>query len=402
MLGRVVVVGASLAGLRAVEALRRHGHAGAIVWLGAEAHLPYDRPPLSKQFLRGQWAAERLGLRRDKGYDELSVELRLGVRATALDASNKRITLGDGSTVDYDGLVIATGASARHLPFGHGLAGVHVLRTLDDATAICEALVARPRVCVVGAGFIGLEVAASCRELGLQVTAIETLPLPLANKLGERMARLIAALHAERGVDLRCGISVVGLHGDTRVEGVELSDGSTVQAELVVVGVGVRPSIEWLHDSGLALGDGVLCDATCAASAADVVAAGDVARWNNPLFGESMRVEHWSNAGEMANHAVTKLLAGPEFVEPFKPVPYFWSDQYDLKIQFAGSVRADDEIAIIEGSERDRKLLALYGREGRVTGVLALNRPAQLVRYRRLLADGLSWQAAVASAQPKA
>jgi NADPH-dependent 2,4-dienoyl-CoA reductase/sulfur reductase-like enzyme len=404
MLRRVVVVGASLAGLRAVEALRRQDYAGEVVWLGAEVHPPYDRPPLSKQLLRGEWSAERAFLRRDTDYDELSVDLRLGVRATALDAANKRITLGDGSTLDYDGIVIATGASARRLPFGQGLSGVHVLRTLDDAIAICAALQARPRVCVVGAGFIGLEVAASCRLLGLDVCAIEPLPLPLANKVGTRMAQLIAALHIERGVDLRCGTSVVDLHGDGHVETVRLSDGSTIQADLVVVGIGVQPSIQWLEGSGLALGDGVLCDATCAASAPDVVAAGDVARWHNPLFGESMRVEHWSNAGEMATHAVKRLLGGPEFIEPFKPVPYFWSDQYDLKIQFAGSVRPDDQIAIVEGTQQDRKLVALYGREGRVTGVIALNRPAQLVRYRRLLADGMSWEAGLAQtqAQPKA
>lgn len=383
---RIVVVGASLAGLRCAEALRREGFAGELLLLGAEAHAPYDRPPLSKQVLRGQWPAERTRLRPDPAAPDL--QLKLGVSALGLDCARRQLKLSDGSHLAYDGLAIATGASPRHLPFGHDLAGVHVLRTLDDALALHAQLAAKPRVCVIGAGFIGLEVAASCRELGLSVHVIEPLPLPLVTKLGPRLARLIAELHRDHGVDLRCGQTVAALEGAGRLERVRLADGTVFDADVAVVGVGVTPNIEWLRGSGLALGDGVICDATCATSVPDVVACGDVARWPNPRFGVEMRVEHWSNAVEMSAHAARRLLGGVAFSEPFAPVPYFWSDQYELKIQFAGVARSDDEIVFVEGSEQERRGVALYGRAGKLTAALTLGRPAQLVRYRAAIAQG--------------
>ena len=318
---RIVVVGASLGGLRCAEALRREGFAGELALVGAEAHLPYDRPPLSKQVLRGQWPAERTRLRAGEDLGALDLQLKLGVRALQLDPTRRCIALDDGSELAYDGLVIATGATPRRLPFGHELAGVHVLRTLDDALALRDALAAKPRVCVIGAGFIGLEVAASCRELGLPVHVIEPLPLPLVTKLGPRLAQLIAGLHVDHGVDLRCGQSVAALEGADRLERVRLSDGSAIDADVVVVGIGVTPNVEWLGGSGIALGDGVICDATCATSLPDVVAIGDCARWPNPRFGVEMRVEHWSNAVEMSAHAARRLLGGVAFAEPFAPVP---------------------------------------------------------------------------------
>lgn len=388
---RIAVVGASLAGLRAAEALRREGWDGELALIGEEPHAPYDRPPLSKELLRGEWAPPRLDLRRGQGLAELGLDLRLGVRARALDASARRIALSDGSELEYDGLVIATGAVARALPFGAGMSGVHVLRTLDDALAIAGELAARPRVCVIGAGFIGLEVAASCRKLGLSVTAVEPQGLPLLDKLGAPMALRVAQLHRDHGVDLRCGVLAQGLEGGDRVERVRLSDGSAVQAELVVAGIGVRPAVEWLHGSGIALDDGVVCDATCAASLPDVVAAGDVARFEHARLGRPVRIEHWSNAVEMASHAARRLLRGAELGTPFTPVPYFWSDQYDVKIQFAGDLRADDELALLEDAPHERKLVALFGRAGRVSGVLTWNRAPQLIRYRRAIGDGLSW-----------
>jgi NADPH-dependent 2,4-dienoyl-CoA reductase/sulfur reductase-like enzyme len=399
MLGRVVVVGASLAGLRTVEALRREGFDGELTLIGEEAHAPYDRPPLSKQVLRGEWEPERIRLRGAEDLAALALDLRLDVRAASLDGARRRLALSDGTELAYDGLVIATGATPRTLPFGRGLGGVHVLRTLDDGLALRRALQARPRVCVIGAGFIGLEVAASCRALGLEVTAVEPLPLPLAPKLGVRMARSLFALHADHGVTLRCGLSVAALEGDKNIERVRLSDGTVVDADLVVVGIGVRPNTEWLAGSGVQLDNGVMCDPTCATSLPDVVAAGDVACWDNPRFGELQRVEHWTNAVEMASHAARRLLAGPSFGEAFAPVPYFWSDQYDVKLQFAGSVRADDELELVEDDQQGHKLAALYGRSGRLTGVLTWNRPAQLVRYRKRIAEGTSWQAALAEAR---
>jgi 3-phenylpropionate/trans-cinnamate dioxygenase ferredoxin reductase component len=399
MMRRVAVVGASLAGLRAIETLRREGFDGEIALIGEEAHAPYDRPPLSKELLRGAWEPPRLDLRRGQGLDDLAVELRLGVRAVSLDPGARRIALSDGDTLTYDGLVIATGAAARALPFERGLAGVHVLRTLDDALAIRRELAARPRVCVVGAGFIGLEVAASCRMLGLSVTAVEPQALPLLDRLGVTMAGCVAELHRDHGVELRCGVLATGLEGGSRVERVRLSDGSAVEADLVVAGIGVRPATEWLRGAGLALADGVVCDATCAASLPDIVAAGDVARFAHARAGEALRIEHWSHAVEMANHAARRLLAGPSFSEPFTPVPYFWSDQYDVKIQFAGRLAGDDELAVIEQASDARKLVALFGRAGRLTGVLTWNRPQMLVRYRRAIADGLAWDTALAQAR---
>ncbi len=395
---RIVVVGASLAGLRAVEALRREGYEGALTLVGEEPHAPYDRPPLSKQVLRGEWGEDRLDLRRGAGLEELELDARLGVRATGLDGRAREVQLADGSRLPYDGLLIATGARARRLPLGEGLSGVHVVRTLEDATALRDALVAGPRVCVIGAGFIGLEVAASCRALGLSVTAIEGLPLPLVNKLGVPMAAAVADLHRAEGVDLRCGVTVAAIEGDGRVERVRLSDGAAIDADLLVMGVGVAPNVEWLQGSGIELDDGVLCDARCATALPDVVAAGDVARWPNALFDETMRVEHWTHAVEQANAAVQRLLRGAEATEPFAPAPYFWSDQYNVKVQFAGRAREGDELQVIEGSVEARKLVALYGREGRVTGVLTWNRPPKLIAYRRQIAQGLSWADAVSSA----
>jgi 3-phenylpropionate/trans-cinnamate dioxygenase ferredoxin reductase component len=396
---RIVVVGASLAGLRAAEALRREGFDGALALVGEEPHPPYDRPPLSKELLRGEWEPPRIDLRRGKGLAELALELRLGAIAVALDAQARCIRLADGDELTYDGLVIATGAVPRSLPFGAGMHGVHVLRTLDDALAIRAELAARPRVCVVGAGFIGLEIAASCRRLGLAVTAVEPQGLPLLDKLGEPMARCIAELHRDHGVDLRCGVLAAAFEGNARVERIRLSDGSTVEADLVVVGIGVRPATDWLLGSGLALDDGVVCDATCATSLPDVVAAGDVARFHHVGAGAALRIEHWSHAVEMASHAARRLLGGTSFREPFTPVPYFWSDQYDVKLQFAGRLAPGDELALIEHAPQARKLVALFGRAGRLTAVLTWNRAPVLVRYRRAIADGLAWDDALAQAR---
>jgi 3-phenylpropionate/trans-cinnamate dioxygenase ferredoxin reductase subunit len=415
MLRRIVVVGASLAGLRAVEALRRDGFDGELCLIGAEPHLPYDRPPLSKQILRGEFEPAKIALRSEADLRDLALELRLGVRATALDGARGTLALSDGSEVAYDGMLIATGAAARALPFGgtapalrggasfgQDLAGVHLLRSLDDALAIRAELAARPRVCVIGAGFIGLEVAASCRKLGLSVSAVELLSLPLINKLGARMAAELTALHQRNGVEFYTGVGVAGWLGKARVERVLLSDGRSIEADLVVIGVGVRPETAWLAGSGVQIGDGVLCDATCATALPNVVAAGDVARWHDARLGTSLRVEHWTHAVEMANHAVQRLLAGPSFVQPFTPVPYFWSDQYDVKLQFAGSAHEGDTLEVIESAPLDGKLVALYGRAGRLVGALTWNRPAQLVRYRRQIAQGAAFDAVVQQARTPA
>jgi 3-phenylpropionate/trans-cinnamate dioxygenase ferredoxin reductase subunit len=397
---RIVIVGASLAGLRAAETLRTDGFSGSVVLVGDEPHRPYDRPPLSKQVLTGAWPPERTALP-GGAVDALDVAWDLGTRATGLDLAARQVRLADDRLLAYDGLVIATGAAPRRLPGTdglHSLHGVVTLRTLDDAVDLSRWFdEGVERVVVVGAGFIGAEVAASCRQRGVAVTMVEPLAQPLARVLGEVVGAVIAKLHVEHDVDLRLGVGVAAVEGDGRVERVVLADGSSVAADVVVVGIGVTPNTGWLEGSGLTLDDGVACDETTLA-ARGVVAAGDVARWPNPRYGETMRVEHWEHAIDMGAHAARRLLAGDGPGEAFAPVPWFWSDQYDRKLQLAGHARPTDELAVVAGSLQDRRFCALYGRDGRVTAALGMNMPAKVVRYRRALAEGLGWDDALEDA----
>ncbi len=391
----VTIVGASLAGLNAAEALRRDGFDGPVTLIGAENRPPYDRPPLSKQVLAGDWEPERAALTDSEELEEDEIEARLGLRATALDLDARELTLHTGETVAFDGLIIATGARCRTMPGTEGLGGVHVLRSLDDCLALRADLEAVPqRVVVVGAGFIGAEVAATARGRGLEVTVVEALPTPLGRVLGDEMGRVCAEVHRDHGVDLRTSVGVDRIEGDRRVERVALTDGSIIDADVVVVGIGVVPNTEWLDGSGLRVGDGVLCDASCLA-AERVTAAGDVARWPNQLFGETMRVEHWDNAAAQGAHAARRLL-NPE-TGPFTPVPWFWSDQYDRKIQLAGRVRPDDEVRVVNGSVDERRFAAVYGRAGRIVGVLGFNRPRHVMRYRALIEQGSTFDEALAA-----
>jgi NADPH-dependent 2,4-dienoyl-CoA reductase/sulfur reductase-like enzyme len=393
--GRAVVVGASLAGLRAAETLRREGHTGPLTIVGAEQHWPpFDRPPLSKQVLARQWDEDRGRLRVDEGLD---ADLRLGRRAVALDTAGRTVTLADGTSLPYDGLVVATGAAPRMLPGIGALGGVHVLRTIEDCRRLGAELHADPppRVAVIGAGFIGCEVAATARELGLDVTLIEALPLPVVRILGERMGHVCADLHREHGVDVRLGVGVAAVAGEGRVERVALADGSSVDADTVVVGIGVSPTTSWLEGSGVALDDGVVCDAAGAvAGVDDVVAAGDVARWPNERFGELMRVEHWTNATEMAEHAARTLLHGAAATGPFAPVPYFWSHQFGTRFQFVGTCRPDDEVVIAEGDVAERRFVAAYVRDGRTVGALCVNRANRTIPWRNHIAGEAAWPAA--------
>ena len=386
---RIVVVGASLAGLRAAEELRRLGFAGTLTLLGAEPHLPYDRPPLSKEFLAGNADAAALALRRQP-YEELELELRLGVRATGLDPG-ARVLATDTGDLAYDGLVVATGSAPRRLPNQPALAGIHVLRTLDDAEALRADLARAARVVVVGAGFIGAEVAATCRGRGLAVTVLEALPSPMVRGLGPMLGDALAGLHRDHGVDLRTSVGVAGFEGTERVERVLLADGSAIDADVVLVGVGAAPVTDWLEGSGLTIDNGVVCDETLLAGPG-VVAAGDVARWPNPAAGgELVRLEHWTNATEQGVAAAARLLAGDGPGEPFSSVPFVWSDQYDVKIQVIGHVSGDDTVEVVDGALDERRFVAIFGRGDRLTGAVAFSRPRLLMQYRRLMVDGATF-----------
>jgi len=398
----VVVVGGSLAGLRTVEALRRRGFAGRLVLVGEEPERPYDRPPLSKELLRGDREPDQIRLSKPEAFEKLELDLRLGVRATALDPGARRVTLADGEALSYDGLVIATGAAARPLPGAPPRAGLFTLRTLADALALRAELARSPRVAVVGAGFIGAEVAATCRRRGLEVTLVEPLATPMARVLAPAIGEVCAGAHRDEGVDLRLGVGVAEVIGGERVEGLRLSDGSRVPADVVVVGIGAMPATDWLASSGLEIDDGVVCDATCATRAPDVVAVGDVARWHHEGYGEHVRIEHWTNAVEQADAAAARLLGGESHCEPFTPIPFVWSDQYDLKIQAAGRIAPDDEVFIAHGSLAERRFVALFGRGGRLRGALAINRVRPLMGYRRMMREGASFEDAVAAASAEA
>ncbi|MBC8484086.1 MAG: oxidoreductase, partial [Actinobacteria bacterium] len=298
----------------------------------------------------------------------------------------------------FDGLVSATGTRCRPLPGTAGLAGVHTLRTRDDAAAIRGAMAdGARRMMVVGAGFIGAEVASTAIGRGIEVTMVEALEAPFGRVLGIEMGAVMADVHHHHGVDLRTGVGVAEVLGDGHVTGVRLADGITLDVDLLVVGIGVIPNTDWLEGSGLALDDGVVCDETCLA-APGVVAAGDVARWYNERYGESMRVEHWDNAVQQGVHAARRLLLSDGEATPFAPVPWFWSDQYDRKIQLAGRPHPDDEVRVVAGSTAEHRFAAFYGRDGRFTAALGMNRPRQVMQSKGLLEAGASWDEALAFA----
>lgn len=390
-LSRIAVVGASLAGVEAASALRRLGFDGDLAIFGAERHRPYDRPPLSKELLLGVAQPSDLTL---STADISGVEWRLGERVVAFDAVHRRLSLVDERQEAFDGIVIATGAEAIRPAFtrARDLAGVHFLRSLDDSLSLAEDLRGGPtRVAIVGAGFVGAEIASACYMLGIPTTVIEGLATPFQLPLGRAMGSLMAQQLRDHSVVLRTGVPVRRLLGSDRVAGVVLADDSVIAADLVIVSVGVRPAVEWLRDSGLTLDDGVLCDETCLA-APGVVAAGDVARWPNSRFGETRRIEHWDNAIRQGLHAATRLLAGDDAVgEPYRPVPWFWTDQFGSKLQLAGSTLGYDEFMIVDGTVESRRLVGAYRRGDRLVAGVALNSAKKFLELRRVIEQGVSW-----------
>ncbi|MFF9645847.1 NAD(P)/FAD-dependent oxidoreductase [Kitasatospora aureofaciens] len=384
---RIAIVGASAAGLTAAETLRRRGWDGHLTLIGDEPRPPYDRPPLSKQILAGAWEPERAVLRSPQELAHLAVDLRLGQRAVGVHLTSRRLRLGGGESIRFDALIIATGVTPRRLP-DSDLAGVHVLRTLDDALALRAALLAGPRVVVVGAGFLGTEVAAAARTMGLQVTLVEPEPVPVRRPFGDRIGALVADLHRAHGTRLRCGTPVRRLRSTGgRVTGVELGDGTALPADVVVMAVGSVPATGWLTGSGLSLADGVACDAWCRA-APGIYAAGDVASWHNTHFGTRMRLEHRTNATEQAIAAAGNLLGD---AIPFAPVPYFWTDQYDTRIQAYGIFPPDADLRVISGDPSNGRFTAAYGHQGMVAGVLGWNNPRELRTLRRLVVERALW-----------
>lgn len=393
------IIGASLAGLNAGLELRRQGFTGRLVIAGDEPHKPYDRPPLSKEMARGTWGPAEVALAFDE--DELGAEWRLGDKAVGLDVAGRTVTFASGTTEHFPGgIVIATGAAPRVIA-GCELAGVHVVRTMEDSVGLHRSLsTTSGPVVVIGGGFIGQEVAASCRALGLPVTLVE-LAAPASQALGDAVAMHLADIHRRNGVDVRLGVAVAAIEGDDKVTGVRLTDGVLLPASVAVVGVGVTPNVDWLEGTGLTLDNGIVCDATCLA-APGIVAAGDVARWPNNRYGEMRRVEHWDNAVRQGVHAARRLLAhdgSPESTEPYTPIPWFWSDQFGLKIQLVGSTFAHDEVRMIPDPAKPDRLLALYRRGNRLNAVLGINNAKRILGFRRLLEEDPSWEAGLAEVE---
>jgi 3-phenylpropionate/trans-cinnamate dioxygenase ferredoxin reductase component len=380
--GGIVIVGGGLGATRTAEQLRRAEFDGPITIVSDEAHLPYDRPPLSKEVLRSE--VDDVTLKPAEFYDENDITVLLGAAARALDTAAHTVTLADGKVVEYDELVIATGLTPKRIPSFGDLEGIRVLRSFDESLALRKHAGSARRAVVVGAGFIGCEVAASLRGLGVDVVLVEPQPAPLASVLGEQIGSLVARLHRAEGVDVRTGVGVAEVRGSGgHVAQVVLSDGTELDADLVVVGIGSHPATQWLQGSGVQVDNGVICDAAGRTSAPNVWALGDVASWRNAV-GHQVRVEHWSNVADQARVIVPTMLGrdAPTAVV----VPYFWSDQYDVKIQCLGEPAADDIVHVVE--DDGRKFLAFYERNGVVAGVVGGGMPGRVMKTRAKIAAG--------------
>jgi NADPH-dependent 2,4-dienoyl-CoA reductase/sulfur reductase-like enzyme len=398
-----VVVGSSVAGVRTAQALRATGYPGDVVLVGEEPALPYDKPPLSKALLAGTASTEDIALLTEQGAADARIRLVLGRAAIRLDVAARVVELADGERLAYDDLVIATGARARPSPWGE-LPGVHVLRTLDDATALRADLLRGGPLVVIGAGFIGAEVAATARAMGVDVTVVDPAPVAMSRVLDPAVARLFGLLHERQGVATRFGVGVTGLDRTEGALHVRLADGGTLPAGAVVVGIGAVPNDGWLASSGLRIDDGVVCDRfSRAVDAPRIHAVGDVARWFHPRHDALVRVEHWTNAVEQAA-CVAHNITHPEDLRAHSPVEYVWSDQYDWKIQLAGRTGGADHVTV-DGADPTRSFAVLYaGTGGLLAGAVTVNWPRALVICRRALAGGASLddtRGAVAAAAAK-
>ena len=382
-----MIVGGGLAAARTAEHLRKSGYTAPITLVSDEPHLPYDRPPLSKEMLQdAQKNLDDVLLKPAEFYADNDIALNLGSAAQSVDTAARTLALFDGTVLDYDELVIATGLAPKRIPSFPDLAGIRVLRSYDEAMALREQAASARRAVVIGAGFIGCEVAASLRKLGVDVVLVEPQPAPLATVLGQEIGELIARLHRSEGVDVRTGVGVAGVRADDageRVTAVELTDGTVIDADLVIVGIGSRPATDWLVGSGVALDNGVLCDEVGRTSDPHVWALGDVASWRDAT-GHQRRVEHWSNVADQARILVAAALG--QDPPSLTVVPYFWSDQYDVKIQCLGEPEATDVVHLAE--DDGRKFLAYYERDGVLVGVVGGGMPGKVMKARAKIAAG--------------
>jgi NADPH-dependent 2,4-dienoyl-CoA reductase/sulfur reductase-like enzyme len=394
-IGRIVIVGASLAGLRAAEALRSAGFAGRLTLVGDEPYEPYDRPPLSKAVLLGMVPADRTRLPRA---GNIGAEWLLGVPAASLDVAGQVVHLADGRQVPFDRLLIATGTRARPWPdpAQAALDGVLTLRTREDAAQLRARLAAGPRrVLVIGGGFTGSEVASACCELGIPVTLAERSAAPLSGALGGAAGVAAARLQREHGVDLRCNVTVMALEGDAsgRLRRAQLSDGDVLDVDVAVVALGAARNVEWLQGSGLAAdARGVVCDGACRVFDANAIVndtifvAGDVARWPHPLFdGQLLAVEHWGNAVEQAATAAHNMICLPSARRPHRWLPAFWSNQFGVNIKSVGLPTIADEVVVTQGAVAERRFVAVYGQQGRIVAAVAVNMPRWLKAYHDLI-----------------
>jgi NADPH-dependent 2,4-dienoyl-CoA reductase/sulfur reductase-like enzyme len=378
---RVVVVGGSLAGVNAIEELRARGYDGQIVLVSAETGLPYTRPPLSKEALATGTSLDALALRGPGWFDDRGVDLQLGRQAIGLDTRDKRVLLDSGTAVPFDGLVLATGSTPVR-PNGFHTPNTHELRTFDDAQRLRARLASGGHLVVLGAGFIGMETAATARGMGLDVTVVEMAPVPMFRAFPTALGQWFVERHADNGVRVLCSTSVLSLQDVGSQTRVRLSTGEVLVADVVLAGLGTKPSTTWLDGSSVAVGDGVMCEPNLMTNVPGIVAAGDVARWSNSVFGESMRIEHWTNAVEQGAHAAAALLGEQS---PFGSVPFFWTDQYNLKLRCVGRPLPHDRMATLAIS--DTSYVAVFGRGGLVSGAVCVNAPRQLATLRQAVAD---------------
>jgi 3-phenylpropionate/trans-cinnamate dioxygenase ferredoxin reductase subunit len=386
-----VLLGGGLASVTAAATLRTEGFEGRVIIVGDEPHVPYSRPPLSKDVLRAEKSPEQAWLRTPAWYASKDVELRLGVRAAAVDARAHIVELADGTSLGYDKLLVATGGVPRTLDIpGADLPGVFYLRRLDDALALREHLTPGAPVVVIGAGFIGAEVAASLRTLGCEVTVLEVAEVPLGRVLGPEIGRVYADVHREHGVNLHTGVGVERITGHGRVQRVVATDGRVHEASVVVIGIGLTPELNLARRSGLASGNGIIVDEYCRTSADDVFAAGDIANHPNHFLGRRVRVEHWQNAQHQGATAARNMMGRQK---PFREVPWVWSEQYEHNLQVVGLPDPSQKM-VIRGDAAARNVSAFFLNDGRVTAALAVNRPTDVRVARHMIQHGTAPSAA--------